>query len=470
MKLKKAIAVLLMLAILFTFGSCSANGRQAASLDAVDGENLILSAAEISSTAEDYENAADGDIHTSAVFEKGDEITFSFAEPVTVNTVTLREKSADCERFNIYSENEAGERALLYSNDIIDDYLYCAFPEAQIERLVFEVDDANGEEVKIQEISAYYIQSEQRDFRVHSYYAYWGDGEYFTDEKNQQRLKKDLEVVTDIILIGNTYWNEDGTLTYPEAVMKNEMQALKSVIGNGETRVWICILNPRKEDGSIDNSASVSSINNNLEELTDNIVDFCKEYGFDGVDFDWEYPRLPHAWSAYSKLLVNLKPKLEAEEIMLSSALGPWGNLMSNKAKETLDYVNVMSYDWAKNKRNQHAEFYTCHYASARYFLKHGFKKEQLVMGVPFYGNTTGKEFSQMSYNAFDITSKGQNVGEVDGREYYFNGYNTIYSKTAYTYDNNLAGVMIWNGQCDLPRESEYSLFNAIDEALEGRT
>lgn len=58
----------------------------------------------------------------------------------------------------------------------------------------------------------------------------------------------------------------------------------------------------------------------------------------------------------------------------------------------------------------------------------------------------------------------------VDGREYYFNGYNTIYSKTAYTYDSDLAGVMIWNGQCDLPRESEYSLFNTIDEALEGRT
>ena len=58
----------------------------------------------------------------------------------------------------------------------------------------------------------------------------------------------------------------------------------------------------------------------------------------------------------------------------------------------------------------------------------------------------------------------------VDGREYYFNGYNTIYSKTAYTYDNDLAGVIIWNGQCDLPRESEYSLFNAIEEAIEDRT
>ncbi|MGN0533112.1 MAG: glycosyl hydrolase family 18 protein [Eubacterium sp.] len=466
MKIKKAAIILLALAIVLTMCSCSAPKEK---IDTAEGENLILSADEIASNAQSYENAADNNIRSSAVFGEGDTITFSFKEPVTINTVALREKSADCERFNIYSEKADGERILLYSNDIIDDYLYCAFPEAKIEKLVFEVEAAENHKIKLQEIEAYYRKNEQKEFRVHSYYAYWGDGEYFSVKENQEKLKQDLYVVTDIILIGNIYWNEDGTLTYPEAVISNEMKALQSIIGSSDTRVWACILNPRDDEGAIDNKASVNSINNNLEKLTDNITDFCTEYGFAGVDFDWEYPRLPHVWKAYSRLLVNLKPKLEAKGILLSSALGPWGNMMSDEAKATLDYVNVMSYDWAKNRRNQHAEFYTCHYASANYFLNHGFKKEQLVMGVPFYGNSTGEEYSQMSYNAFDITSKGQNVGEVDGREYYFNGYYTIYGKTAFTYDNGFAGMMIWNGQLDLPRESEYSLFNAMKEAIEDR-
>lgn len=466
MKIKKSVLIILSFVILFTFCSCS--GR-ADKIDTVSEENLILSANKIVSTADNYEKAADENIHSSAVLKKGDTITFSFEKPVTINTVTLREKSADCERFNIYFEDAGGERTLLYSNDIIDDYLYCAFPDTEIERLVFELEDADKDTVKLQEISAYCRTHEQKDFHVHAYYAYWGDSAYFSDKENQEKLKKDLDVVTDIILIGNIYWNEDGTLNYSKELMDSEIQALRNVIGDGDTRVWACILNPRKEDGSIDNTASVNSINNNLETLTESILDFCREYDLSGVDFDWEYPRLPHAWSAYSKLLVELKPKLENEGILLSSALGPWGNMMSSEAKEALDFVNVMSYDWAKNKRNQHAEFYTCHYASAQYFLNHEFKKEQLVLGVPFYANSTGEEYSQNSYNAFDITSKGQNLGEIDGREYYFNGYYTIYSKTAFTYDNGFAGTMIWNGQFDLPRENEFSLFNAMKEAIENR-
>lgn len=54
----------------------------------------------------------------------------------------------------------------------------------------------------------------------------------------------------------------------------------------------------------------------------------------------------------------------------------------------------------------------------------------------------------------------------VDGREYYFNGYNTIYSKTAYTYDNDLAGVMILNGQCDLPREANTAFLKPLTKLL----
>lgn len=467
MEFKKIISTLLTLTSLCSF--CACNASEHASVDIDHGENLLLSAVNVLSNAKDFKKAFDGNTRSSAVFEQDDTITFVFSKPVSINTVILREKAANCERFNIYAENADGNRTLLYSNDIIDKYLYCAFSETEVEKLVFEVKSAEKKTVKLQEISAYCKENQPKDFRVHTYYAYWGNEEYFTKEENQEALKKNLDIVTDIILIGNIYWNADGTLSYSADLLKKETDAIIKEIGEKDVRVWACILNPRKEDGSIDNSTSVKSINNHLDTLTDNILDFCVEYGFDGIDFDWEYPRLPHRWNAYNKLLVNLKAKLSKHGIMLSSALGPWGNGMSREAKEVLDYVNVMSYDWAKNKRNQHAEFYTCHYASARYFLKHGFKKEQLVLGVPFYGNATGKEYAQMSYNAFSVTDKGQNLGTADGKTYYFNGYNTIYSKTAFTYDNGFAGMMIWNGQLDLPRKNEYSLFEAMDEALDSR-
>ncbi|MGN0519265.1 MAG: glycoside hydrolase family 18 protein [Candidatus Fimenecus sp.] len=468
--MKKHQILSLLLTAVLLFSCCACGAMQSEEPITVNAENLMQSVVKVVSDAEDAEKAIDADLNSSAEFEAGDSITFTFQTPVRINRVILQERGADCEAFSLYGEDEQGERTLLYSNDVIDDCLYCAFPEAEVSKLIFTVDKTDGDSADIQDIAAYCVETERDDFRVHAYYPYWGSSEFFQNPENAEKYKQDLDTVTDMILIGNIYWNEDGTLEYDAGALQKEMAAIREMIGERDVRVWTCILNPRKADGSIDNSASVKSINKHLDTLTDNIVSLCKDYGFDGVDFDWEYPRLPHIWSAYSKLLINLKAKLTPENLLLSSALGPWGNMLSKEAKAALDYVNVMSYDWAKNDRNYHAEFYTCHYFSAKYFLRHGFKREQLVLGVPFYGNTTGKEYGQLHYESFTVTDKGQNTAICDGMEYYFNGYNSIYSKTAFNYDNGFAGTMIWSGASDQPRDSEYSLFNAMHSAISGDT
>lgn len=126
-----------------------------------------------------------------------------------------------------------------------------------------------------------------------------------------------------------------------------------------------------------------------------------------------------------------------------------------------------MAYDWPKNRRKDHAEFYTCHYVSARYFLKKGFQKRQLVLGVPFYGNTCDRgKLIQKDYSSFEIQSAGQNTGRLDGRDYYFNGYHMIFSKSAYTRDMGFPGVMVWCGKGDRKRARGYSLFDAMARAL----
>lgn len=470
MKTRKILSVLLATVLLLSCCACSAAPQETKSPVTVSAPNLMQSFVKVESTAQDAEKAIDANLHSSAEFEVGNSITFTFSAPVSINRVALRERGADCEAFSLYGEDEQGNRTLLYSNDVIDDYLYCAFSETVVSKLVFTVDKTDGDAVDILDIAAYCVETERDDFRVHAYYPYWGNGALFQNPENAEKYKQDLDTVTDMILIGNIYWNESGELEYDAETLKKEMTAIREMIGERDVRVWTCILNPRKADGSIDNSASVKAINKHLDTLTDNILALCKEYGFDGVDFDWEYPRQPHNWWAYNKLLVHVKEKLAPENLLLSSALGPWGNMMSKDAKEALDYVNVMSYDWAKNDRNYHAEFYTCHYFSAEYFLKHGFQREQLVLGVPFYGNTAGKEYKQLHYDAFTVTDKGQNTDICDGMEYYFNGYNSIYSKTAFNFDNGFAGTMIWSGTSDKPRDNEYSLFNAMHSAINGDT
>lgn len=463
MSMKKIIALLLAGALIAGFSGCTT--EEAKSLDVVDVPKATVQTVDTA-----YANIADESVSSYIELEQGDSVELELAQRTAVNTVTLREKGTNCEGFEIYGEDAAGSRTLLYSGDVIDEYLYCAFPEQEVTRLLFTVTRAAAP-VKLCDLSAYGVEKQAReDYRVHAYYAFWGDDStYFTNEEAREDISRQFDVVTDAFIIGNIYWNEDGTLKYSAENLKKELAALREIIGDRDVRVWACILNPRDAEGVIDNDASVRSIRNHLDTLTDNIVAFCEEYGFDGVDFDWEYPRMPHVWKAYDKLLLNIDPKLEEKGLMLASALGPWGNMMSQDAKETLDYVNVMAYDWAKNDRYNHSEFYSCHYFSAEYFLNRGFTKDQLVLGVPFYGNVTSEEYATYSYSGFDITDRGQNTAEVDGKMYYFNGYNMIYSKTAFSIDQDFAGTMVWSGQLDKPQGSEYSLLSAIGAAMNDR-
>lgn len=451
--MKKLISILCIGAILFAFSGCA--GKRVSELEQVPRETFLHESGNLR-------------------LKEGEIFEIDFKGSTTINTMVLSEKGANCEKFNLYSEDENGERTLIYDNDIIDKYLYCSFDDTEVSKLVFEVEKA-AKTVKLQTISFYNVEKKAKDFRVHAYYSLWGmDSEEFSLQlagEADNMWSENFDVVTDVIVISNIYWNKDGTLLYSKENTDKEFAALRELIGDRDINIWVCFLNPRAEDGSIDNKSSVYSIKNHVDELTDNIVEFCDEYDLYGVDFDWEYPRLPHVWSTYNTLLTTLKPKLVEKDLKFSSALGPWGNMLSKEAKEALDFVNVMSYDWSKNKRDYHAEFFTCHYFSARYMLDQGFKKEQLVLGVPFYGNSLGKgEFSQVAFASVEGSEKGRNVYTVNDRDYYFNGYNSIYSKTAYTYDMDFAGIMMWNGQLDLPPEKENNLFDAMEEAIENRS
>lgn len=404
--------------------------------------------------------------------KSGEEIVLDADHLCKVNTVTIRESGCNCTGFSIYSEDETGKREFLFGGDVIDNYLYCAFKNVDVSRLIIKIDSAkNGKDVKITQINTYCAKSRSNDdFIVNSYFPVEKGCTYFQDRVNDKEFSKYFDVITDAIIIAAVEFKKDASLEYDSETLKKETQALKQIIGDRNIKIWCCVANPKKENGKHANNHSVYAIKHNLDILKTNLVNLCNEYGFCGIDFDWEFPWLPHVWSAYSKMLVGLGKKLHKNDLLLSSALGPWGVRLTDEAKKSLDIVNVMAYDWAKNIRNNHGEFYSCHYYSAEYFLKQGFRKNQILLGLPFYGNTRDDgKFLQAGYSDFEISSKTQNTGVKEGREYYFNGYDMIFSKTAYTYDTGFAGAMIWCGKFDLPMSSQYSLFSAMKDSLESR-
>lgn len=402
----------------------------------------------------------------------GAEIRFQLAEEQVISSVALRERGNHCTSFSIYGEHGDGERFLLYENDAIGGYLYCAFPPTTVSALTLIVNSSdNGRPVRLCGVEAGTRPAAPHPFLISVYYPIESGDCYFSNREKDPEFLRDLDLITDITLIGDVRFCRDGSLSYDVQTFRRELAALRRALGERKTRIWCCILNPRGKDGKISNRDSVYAITHRLDAMIGNIVALCEEYELDGIDFDWEFPQLPHVWQTYSRLLVKLGRELHRRGLLLSSALAPWGIQLSREARESLDFVNVMGYDWPKNKQKHHSEFYTCHYFCAKYFLKKGFKKRQLILGVPFYGKVHYSGTSeQYAYSTFKIESRVSNISYRDGRAYYLNGYDLIYSKTAFTRDMGLAGMMVWCGKDDLPRASGLSLFDAMEQAISEHT
>lgn len=403
----------------------------------------------------------------TAAVALGEPVRLELAAEAEIGCVILRECGSHCTSFTLCAENAAGERIVLYENDVIDRYLYCAFEPVKVRALILTVHASdNGKPVRLCGIEAWRAGVTPPDFRVTVYYPLESGSRYFSERETDPDFQRDLDLLTDVILIGDVRFTREGALSYDAQTLRRELGALRRAVGARPVRIWCCILNPQRNQ-KLSNRDSAHAIHRHLDRMIENILQFCAEYQLDGIDFDWEFPLFPHYWHAHGELLIRLGESLHRQGLLLSAAFGPWGVQLNARARQSLDFVNVMAYDWPKNRRKDHAEFYTCHYVSARYFLKKGFQKRQLVLGVPFYGNTCDRgKLIQKDYSSFEIQSAGQNTGRLDGRDYYFNGYHMIFSKSAYTRDMGFPGVMVWCGKGDRKRARGYSLFDAMARAL----
>ncbi len=149
------------------------------------------------------------------------------------------------------------------------------------------------------------------------------------------------------------------------------------------------------------------------EQLAQRMVDFMLEHGFSGLDVDWEYPRDAAAADQFEDLLTRLRTKLtalgEANDVYypLSVAVTPNHTYMEFTKPEAIvdlvDSINVMTYDYhgAFDPVTGHnAPLYASSIDADQKFSTsatmkefhevYGVPKNQLLVGVPFYGRAWG--------------------------------------------------------------------------------
>jgi|SRR5581483_5521218 len=140
----------------------------------------------------------------------------------------------------------------------------------------------------------------------------------------------------------------------------------------------------------------------NVQTLVDNVAAFEKQYGYDGLDIDWEYPET----TGDANFLVQMMSLFRQSnpDYVLSVDAAPWGGsgYALPQLKQSVDYVNIMMYDcagpWTAHGQLNSAIFwdprnpapYECQpggsaQEAASIFLQQ-LPAKQINMGTPFYG------------------------------------------------------------------------------------
>eukprot|EP00567_Pseudictyota_dubia_P005800 CAMPEP_0197449198 /NCGR_PEP_ID=MMETSP1175-20131217/20345_1 /TAXON_ID=1003142 /ORGANISM="Triceratium dubium, Strain CCMP147" /LENGTH=895 /DNA_ID=CAMNT_0042981233 /DNA_START=206 /DNA_END=2894 /DNA_ORIENTATION=+ len=188
--------------------------------------------------------------------------------------------------------------------------------------------------------------------------------------------------------------------------------------------------------------ATVSSSPENRQTFANSVVSFLVQYGFDGIDLDWEYPADADRCGTsddktnYALLVEAIRTAFDdgGHDFLITMAipvsefrLGEGYDLLS--LSQNLDWFNIMTYDIAGTWSSAVGSHTDMQYIenTISYILGEGVPSYQLAMGLGAYGRT----FTLSDPNCVDIgcdfnsAASGGCGGEV-GFTPYFNIANTI--------------------------------------------
>ena len=253
--------------------------------------------------------------------------------------------------------------------------------------------------------------------------------------------------------------------------------------------------------------------NNMVDTFCDNIIKAINEYGFDGVDIDWECPTSSQkTW--FTNLVKTLREKMTKNNPnhILSAAIGggkwqpPYYD-MANSVKY-LDFVNMMTYGMTSSSGQYHNSLYKnssyhdsankCGYTlvscsiveSIEIYDTYNVPHKKIIVGLAFYGIKQSREYNS-STNTYGSWGKGGSIfytsiknNYLDNPDYTyvydtrcgvpyliskdktvfisFDDVRSIKEKCQYVLDHNLGGVMYWENGCDTTGD----LIGAINSVL----
>lgn len=382
------------------------------------------------------------------VSEKGAEAVVDFGQEREINALLLNETGYNVKQFSVYYEN-GGEWELCYRQCEIGVDRLATFYPVTTKKIKVVIDDFKNT-VRISDIAVYNLQArENSDFRVSTYIRPEHIGQGLIDPDC-------FDIVTDVQFIAYGNFDPEGNVVPVEGA-DEALKGLKDMIGNRDVSITVTVFPVRE-------GATMADVyRDHMDNAVQSIVNLVEKLDVDGADFDWEYPHGSEEWALYSEFIVRLGEELHKNGKELSIALSPWGVNLSQEAIDSIDQLQLMSYDMFdyKGDNNSYSGAAAC---AAEYFISCGFAPEQLNLGISFYGRPDDGSGVWVNYRDENYT-QDEYIMYQNG--VWFNTVTTVRDKTAYAALRGLGGIMIFSQDEDLPVSDPLSLTAQIGKAID---
>lgn len=251
--------------------------------------------------------------------------------------------------------------------------------------------------------------------------------------------------------------NSSGTLTINNGSLAS--QVIAKAKANG-AKAFLSI-NDGAGDGKTNfRNMALTAAGRNL--FVKDVLLKVKQFGFDGVDVDWEFPTTADGSDqTFTLLMKELSDSLHTNaKYYLTAAItaGKYAGGIRDAIRSELfsyvDFFNVMAYDdFSTTAPYRHHSDYGLAVTSLSYWLStRGLPSQKCVLGIPAYGRPSGITQSGTVLAFRDILSKGGSSqsdsavvshGAFPNYTIYYNGQPTVKKKTMLA--KSLAnGVMFW--------------------------
>lgn len=437
------------------------------------------------------EKLTDGDFSTSyksyRVSKTDIAIDLKTVQPV--NSVVLKEEGLNIKSFTILISEDGETYETVYQGDKIEYHRLCTFDTVNARYVRILINEADRF-FQLKEIEIYnQPKVNSNNFRTTGYVLDSDFYEILQDEMMPEEEKQSAiqNMLANYNFAGLTHVNFYCGVTFDEKgnVFIKDQKTDQQKARKELAYMVDCMRAAGRQDLKImyviglntGNPAVNPAMSESSDVLIQNLNTFANETGFDGIDIDYEFPQSDYDYQVFGDFLIKLKAKMITDlnsgaDSVLSCAFGTRDIDYPKEVVEAIDIVNMMTYD-IFDQDGQHASFWSCAVQGAKYLESIGFSKQQINIGIPFYGTQTDALMEQYIYknaSKFDYYENTYTFASYyDGSptEVYFNSPAMVRDKTAYALLNEYGGIMVWHFSCDTDYASPYSLWRAAYKALD---